>query len=244
MATAQTIERDGSRPNPPLLGALVYLLTNLPLGIAGFVFVTVTVSVGIGTAVIWVGVGILAVAMLAYRGLATLERLRVQAMLGTYVATPYRPLTAGRRWRGRVADPATWKDLAYLVLLLPIGIAEFSLMVAFWSTSLGLALLPIYFRYLPDGAWKLWDWDRPVLVVDSTVEALPFAALGVLLLAVTLLLTKGLGMLHARYARAMLGPSGRRISKLEGLDTAGVIDWSTTPGTGSTAHLSFRPVPR
>ena len=33
-------------------------------------------------------------------------------------------------------------------------------------------------------------------------------------------------MLHARYARAMLGPSERRISKLEKLSTAGAIDWS------------------
>jgi putative sensor protein len=243
MTTARTIERDGSRPNPPVLGALAYLLLNLPLGIAGFVFVVVTMSVGISTAIIWVGVGILAVALLAYRGLATLERLRVQALLGTYIAMPYRPLAEGRRWRGRVADPATWKDLVYLVLLLPIGIAEFTIMISSWTLSLGYLLLPIYYRWLPGGSYRLWDWDRPVMVVDSTLEALPFAALGALLLAVTVVVTKGLGILHARYARAMLGPSGRRIDRLAELDTAGVIDWSTGPGSGSTANLSFRPVP-
>ena len=244
MATAQKIEQDGRRPNPPVLGALAYLLMNLPVGIAGFVFVTVTVSVGVGTAIIWVGVGVLAVSMLAYRGLATLERLRVQALLRTYIAMPYRPLSAGRRWRDRMADPATWKDLVYLVLLLPIGIAEFTIMVGIWASSLSLMLLPFYFRFLPDGAYKLWDSDRPVIVVDSTLEALPFAALGVLLFAVAVVLTKGLGMLHARYARAMLGPSERRINRLAELDTAGVIDWSTGQGSGSTANLSLRPVPR
>lgn len=243
MVAAETIERDGRRPNPPLLGALAYLLLSLPVGIAGFVFVITSLSVGIGTAIIWVGVGILAIAMLAWRGLAGLERLRVQALLGTYIASPYRPLPAGRRWRTRVKDPATWKDMVYLVLMLPIGIAEFALMVSFWATSLSLTLLPVYFRFLPDGSYKLWDSERPVIVVDSTVEALPFAALGLLLLAVTVVLTKALGALHARYARAMLGPSQHRINKLEGLNTAGAIDWSSEWDSTRGANLSFRPVP-
>ena len=38
---------------------------------------------------------ILAAAVLAWRGAAQLERARVHAMLGTYIASPYRPLPNG-----------------------------------------------------------------------------------------------------------------------------------------------------
>ena len=72
------------------------------------------------TAIIWVGVAVLALSALAMRGMAGLERMRVHAMLGTYVATPYRPLPApSSRWTTRLKDPATWKDMVYLVLMLP-----------------------------------------------------------------------------------------------------------------------------
>lgn len=235
-----TTERDGTRPNPPLLGSLLYLVMNLPIGIATFVFVVTTLSVGLGTVIIWVGLAVLAVAMLAWRAFAQVERARVRTMLGTYVATPYRP-DEGRRWATRVKDPATWKDMAYCVLLLPIGIAEFTLMVVCWATSLWLLTLPIYWSWLPD-TWRPVVWDQPFFQVDSWPGTLPWAALGVLVLAMTIALTKALGTLHARYARAMLGPSGRHISKLEQLSTAGAIDWSSEWPT--TAETSYRPVTR
>jgi len=222
-----TTERDGTRPNPPLLGSLAYLVMNLPIGIASFVFVVTTVAVGASTVIIWVGLAVLAVSMFAWRGFAQVERARVHAMLGTYIASPYRPAPAeGKRWSTRIKDPATWKDMAYCVLLLPIGIAEFTLMVTFWATSLWLVTLPIYWSWLPD-AWRPVVWDQPFFQVDSWPETLPWAALGVLVLAMTIALTKALGTLHARYARALLGPSQHHLSKLETLNTAGAIDWST-----------------
>jgi Putative sensor len=238
-----TTHRDGTRPNPPLLGSLAYLAMNLPIGIGTFVFVVVAMSVGISTAIIWVGVAVLALAMLVMRGMAGLERLRVHAMLGTYVATPYRPLPAKGRWLSRVKDPATWKDLAYLVLLMPLGIAEFVIVVVFWSTSLYLTLLPLYWSWVPND-WQIVLWNNhAVASVDSWLETLPFAGLGVLILALAIIVTNALGTMHAVYARAMLGPSQRRIAKLEGLSTAGAIDWSTE-WPPSTTSMSYGPVSR
>lgn len=220
-----TTDRDGTRPNPPLLGSIAYLLLNLPIGIGSFVFVVTTMSVGVGTMVIWVGLGVLAFTLLATRGLTTLERLRVHGMLGTYIASPYRPLPSKGRWLARVKDPATWKDLAYLVLMLPLGIAEFTVVVVLWSVSLYLTFLPLYWEWMP-ADWHAVLWDHPVVSVDTWWGTLPFAALGVLILAVAVIVTNALGTMHAVYARAMLGPSERRIAKLEGLSTAGAIDWS------------------
>ncbi len=220
-----TTERDGTRPNPPLLGALAYLVMNLPVGIASFVFVVTTMAVGVSTVIIWVGLAVLALSVLGQRGLVRLERLRVHGMLGTYVASPYRPVGDKNRWLGHLKDPATWKDMVYLLLMLPLGIAEFTIMVVLWSVSLYLTFLPVYWNWIPDD-WQIVLWDHPVVSIDSWIGTLPFAGLGVLLLALTVVVTKGLGVLHARYARAMLGPSERRIAKLEGLSTAGAIDWS------------------
>jgi hypothetical protein len=236
-----TTERDGTRPNPPLLGSLAYLVMNLPIGIASFVFVVTTLSLGVGTVVIWLGLAVLAVSMLVCRGFAQVERARVHAMLGTYIATPYRPLPEKtKRWATRIKDPATWKDMAYCVLLLPIGIAEFTLMVTFWATSLWLVTLPVYWGFLPD-SWRaeVWnDGDNPLFRVDSWTETLPWAALGVLVLAMAVALTRVLGTMHAHYARALLGPSTRRIDKLAELSTAGAIDW--TAEWPNTANVSYR----
>lgn len=237
-----TTERDGTRPNPPLLGSLAYLVMNLPIGIASFTFVVVTMSAGVGTVIVWVGLAVLAVAMLGMRGMATLERLRVHAMLGTYVASPYRPLPGRSRWLARVKDPATWKDMVYLLLMLPLGIAEFTIMAVLWSVSLYLTLLPVYWTWIPED-WQMVLWDHSVVDVDSWLSTLPLAGLGVLLLAFTIIATKGLGTLHALYARAVLGPSRRRIAKLDGLSTAGAIDWSAE-WPNSTATTSYGPVSR
>jgi Putative sensor len=224
-----TTERDGTRPDPPLLGSLAYLVMNLPIGIASFVFVVTFVSVGVGTVIIWVGLAVLAVAVLAWRGAAQLERLRVHAMLGTYIANPYRPLPEaglGRQVGARFKDPATYKDMTYHLLMLPIGIAEFTIMVTSWATSLWLLLLPVYYPWMPED-WYPTTWHHGFMRVDSWAGTLPWAALGVLCLAVAVALTKWLGTMHARYARAMLGPSQQRIDRLHTLDTAGVIDWNT-----------------
>jgi len=233
---ATTTERDGTRPNPPLWGSLAYLLMNLPIGIAGFVFVVTTMSVGISTVIIWVGLGVLALAVLVWRGAARLERLRVHAMLGTYVADPYRPLPEGAgRWVARFKDPATWKDMAYFVLLLPVGIAEFTISITTWSVGIYLSLLPLYWSVMPND-WQVVLWDGHFFGPDSWIGTLPWAAAGVLVLALSVVITKGLGTLHARYARAMLGPNPRRVSQMEQLNTAGAIDWSTPMNFGQVTR--------
>jgi len=237
-----TTERDGTRPDPPLLGALAYLVMNLPIGIASFVFVVTTLSVGVSTVIIWVGVAVLAVSILVWRGFAQVERARVHSMLGTYIASPYRPLPErGGRWVTRIKDPATWKDMVYLLLMLPVGIAEFTIMVSFWASGLWLVALPLTFTWLP-ADWRPEIWHLTVLDTDVWPETLPWAALGVLLVAMSIALTKVLGTLHARFARAMLGPSERRIDRLAGLSTAGAIDWSAE--WPQSADLHSRPVSR
>ncbi|OZM69983.1 two-component system sensor kinase [Amycolatopsis antarctica] len=207
----EDVQHGDTRPAPGFWGSLTYLLLNFPLGILAFVLLTTWAAVGVGTAIIWLGVPLLALLVLGWRGAARLERARLYALLDTWVPMPYRSLPEGsqrERWKARLGDPATWRDLAYLVLLFPLGIAQFTLMVAFWATSLSLVALPVYFRYLPGGTFHLpsdgWSW----FAVDSTFEALPWAALGVFFAALSVALTKAIAGAHARFARVLLGPAG------------------------------------
>lgn len=207
------VEHDGTRARPPLGGSLAYLLMNMPLGIVWFTLVTTLLTVGVSTAIIWVGLPITALAILLWRGGADVERARAYALLDTYIPAPYRTLPEGRqlaRWKVRIRDVATWRDLAYLLILLPVGIVQFALTVSFWATSLGLVALPIYYRFLPSGAYHFPSYNVRWINVDSAVEALPWAALGVLFIALSVKLTRALAGTHARFARDLLGPSGRR----------------------------------
>ncbi|MDQ0377101.1 sensor domain-containing protein [Amycolatopsis thermophila] len=205
-------EVDGTRPRPGVLGSLGYLLTNLPLGVAGFSAMVTLFTAGLSTAIVWVGLPVLAAAVLIARAAGRFERDRVHRLLGTYVATPYKPLPPGGlkgRWKARISDGATWRDALYLVLLLPIGIAEFVTVVTFWSVGLALVTLPFYCTYLPGGAYFFPGYDLRWIVVDSPVDALPWAALGLLVLALAVTVTRALGSAHARFVRAMLGPGPR-----------------------------------
>lgn len=168
-------------------------------------------AVGLGTVVVWAGLPVLALLVLGARAAGRFERARVHALLGAYVVTPYRPLPSANwrlRWRARVLDGATWRDMGYFVLLLPIGLAEFVIVVTSWSVGLGLAGLPVYYRWLPGHVFVVVD-DHPWVVVDSVVKALPWAAAGLVVLALAVVLTRALGAGHARFARLVLGPGPR-----------------------------------
>jgi hypothetical protein len=206
------------RRDPPFGGSVVFLLMNLPLGVVAFALLTSFAAAGLGTAVGWVGVGLLAVLVLAVRGAARMERARVYALLDRYIDLPYLPLPAGKqglRWKARLKDLSTWRDLLYFFVLFPLGVVEFVLVTAFWSTSLALAGLPIYFRWLPGGEYRFPSEEVRWLTVDSTVEALPWAALGVLFIALSVALTRALAGTHARLAEALLGPTVAQRRRME-----------------------------
>ncbi|WP_410572105.1 sensor domain-containing protein [Amycolatopsis sp. cmx-4-61] len=206
------------RRDPPFGGSVVFLLMNLPLGAVAFGLLTAFTAAGVGTAVVWVGVGLLAVLVLAVRGAARVERARVYALLDRYIDLPYLPLPAGKqvvRWKARLKDPSSWRDFAYFALLFPVGLVEFVLVTTFWATSLALVALPVYFRWLPGGEYRFPNSEVPWLTVGSTVEALPWAALGVLFVALSVALTKALAGTHARLAEGLLGPTVAQRRRME-----------------------------
>ena len=125
---------------------ILYLLLALPLGVVEFSVLVTAISFGFGTAITLIGIPVLVATIWIARWLANLERSLIGRLVGVEIPSPYRPDPVGGRWwrriTARLADPATWKDLAFLLLQLPLGILSFSVTVAVLGFGLRLLAAP------------------------------------------------------------------------------------------------------
>jgi signal transduction histidine kinase len=189
----------------------IYLLVSMAFGLFWFVFLTVAITLSLGLTLIWVGVPLLALVMLIWRGGAMLDRQLMRAAFGLKIPSPYRPLPPGRnpvrKWGALAADPATWKDLGYLALLFPITLAEFVVSAFVWATTAALLTLPVSVLL---GNVLTITTDRWTYVVDDPVQALPWSAIGILALVISMYAARVMGIGHAAYARLLLGPSEKQ----------------------------------
>ncbi len=146
--------------------------------------------------------------MVVSRGFAHVERSRAASLLGLELADPVTPLPAASWWRRlleRARSAARWKEVGYLLLLLPLGVLNIVLVTAAWCGSLALVALPVYVSALPGGTAKFWFFDVAA-GGDAWIVALVGLA-GLVLLApwVTLVL----GRLDAITCSWFLGPDER-----------------------------------
>jgi len=185
----------------PWVDAL-FLLTSFPVGLVSFVTLVVMISLGAGLAIIWIGLPILVLAILGWRQAAGLERWRIGAFLGVPIPDPHQPWPAGsvwRRLRTMLADPAVWRDLAYWILLFPIGVAELVLVVALVTVTVSLLAAPFSYSSV--------DINFGSVHVHTLPAALGLMLLGVVAAPVTALLICGAAWLHGQLARVLLGPN-------------------------------------
>ncbi|WP_312872813.1 sensor histidine kinase [Kibdelosporangium persicum] len=208
---------DGRQHQPGAVGANVYLFTSFIMAVTWLPVVAALLASSFGTLVVWVGFPLLTATMMLIRGFARMERRLVYATLGYYVPDPYRPIPPGMfGWfKGRFRDPATWRDLLYLFVLLPMSVVSFAWMVAFWSAGIGLASLPLWYRWVDGGYMVFGSVRGAAYVVNSFDDTLIPALVGVLLLALALVTTRWLGVVHGKLARALLGPSKATLLEAE-----------------------------
>jgi len=202
---------NAARRKAGLLPSALYLLLNLVLSWAGFVLLAVALFGGVLTAVIWVGVPILAFTMYVWRGLATLDRRLTGGLMRRDIGTPYRPLPdVGwlRRWRARITDPATWRDLIWLLPVAPVlSFVWMILNAVFWVNAAVLSSIWIWYRWVDHGHPQLagfGDWN---LVIHSTSQGLEWLPAGLLCGLIGYFVTLGTARAHAGIARALLGPT-------------------------------------
>ena len=190
----------------PYVSAL-FLVLNFALGVFWFVVLVTLLATGIGTAITLIGIPILVITMLIWRGGAMFERWRSRVMFGDDIPSPYKPLPGGSLWKDiktRLGDSATWLDLAYLLLLFPLGLAEFIATAFALSFPLSLIALPSYFwgaepNIGPASGWRIDTWP----------EALIGSAVGLLILPIAVVVIVGFSRGHRALAKWMLGGMGR-----------------------------------
>jgi signal transduction histidine kinase len=133
--------------------ASLHLLLDMPLGIAWFVIAIVGLSVGVGlVALALVGLAILAATVFAGRLIGIVERTRADALLGIQVTPPparARPKGTWAGLRSFLTDPVGWKGLGYGMLMLPLGIINFTIVVTTWAIALAGTTYPLYGWWVP-----------------------------------------------------------------------------------------------
>ncbi|WP_241661262.1 sensor histidine kinase [Thermomonospora catenispora] len=196
--------------------AAVYLVTGLGFGLAWFIGLAVGLTLSLALTILWVGIPLLALMMLLWRGGAMLERRLLRLAFGVTVPDPYRPMpgSAGllAKWRAMAADPATWKDLLYLGLRLPVGMVEFTVSVGVWSAA-GLLLAAPVLTVVGDSV--VINLGGPLVYsADDPLTALPLTAVGVVLLLPALYVTRAMAILHLGYGVLLLGPSRAQAERI------------------------------
>src|SRR4051812_47967692 len=154
-------------------------------------------------------------------GLGRVERTRFASLLDLELDPPYPPLPKASFWRHllqRITTPGRWREIGYLLLLLPLGVVTFTAAVVTWCGSFALIALPLYVGALPGGTAKFGLFE---IGDDRTaIAAAVVGAIGVLLLAPWT--TVAMGKLSALAGRHLLGAPRRDEleAKVEELDAS------------------------
>jgi signal transduction histidine kinase len=199
-----------------------YILASFPIGGLAFTYFVTMLSLGLGLLIIWLGIPVLVATVASAKWFARGERRRAgwllrQPILSLYLP-PHRRGMLGYLHTA-IGDSAVWKDLVWLVILLPVfGLCAFTLAVCFWATALGIIFMPVWSWSIPGGV----DWG--LFTIDTIHEAFAVIPLGVVLFALTIPFTRALAMGMGSFAGSLLAPSERRrVAELE-RTRAGAVD--------------------
>jgi signal transduction histidine kinase len=112
-------------------------------------------------------------------------------------------------WR----ENATWAQIGYALLRLPVSAAAAAISILAWSVGLILVALPAYAWAMPSGGPTLGD-----TVLHTTAGLTLSVVVGVLLLLAAPQLARGLAIADGALARQLLGPRrdlAARVTELE-----------------------------
>jgi uncharacterized membrane protein len=193
--------------DPRAYTSLFFMILSLATGVIYFTFVIAGLSLSAGFAVLIVGIPFFLLFIGVARVISLAEGRLIEAMTGARM--PRRPPHPGSprglwsRVGGMLTDRRTWSTLAYLVLMLPLGIVYFVVAVTGLSVSISFIFAPLFALAERVGwahehvqlnpAWLDTIWSLPLLMVA-----------GVLLLTALMHVARGVGRLHAAFAKALL----------------------------------------
>lgn len=206
-----------------VLNDSLFLILTFGLGLAWFISLVTLLAVGFGLVIVWVGMPILAATFgLAIWG-AQLERSRIRVFLGVNIPNPYlnlgdepAPLRRAhgiiaklrhpmldvffkRAWRF-VRSAQLWRDIVYLLLLLPLGCLG---LIVVW---LPVPFLAAPFIVVLGGDASTFFWN-----IDNLFEALLAFIAGAVVLVPSSMLVNIVANLNGEMGRRFLAPSTEEV---------------------------------
>ncbi len=191
--------------------SLFYMLLALITGIVYFVLVVVGLSFSAGLAVLIIGVPFFLAFVAMTRVISMGEGRLLEAVSGERM--PRRPLHPGppAAWWSRIGamlmDARTWTTLAYLIVMLPLGILYFVIAVVGLSLGLSFTAAPIVDIAqrlgLLDGRVSVYGPAMPGWIASPVGDVLLFV-LGLLVVTLLMHTARGTVRMHARMAKSLL----------------------------------------
>ena len=184
-----------------------YLLLGLVLATAWFTLLVTALSVSLSLVVVaLLGIPLLLATWYAVRAFANVERGLANVLLGTNLrAAPMASRQRGNLWVRLVAlsrERSRWRELAYLLVRIPVGIATFVITVVALAVPLALIWAPIHARQVDD----FGDWSGSTQLHDllSSPWSWGLIPLGLGLLVVSIHLLNGLAGRCGRWSAGQL----------------------------------------
>ena len=190
---------------------LTYLLLGLPLGTVWFAVLIAGVSVGFSMLIVaLLGIPILLGLWYVIRSFANIERRLASTFLGQRLASaPLSPPVTGKLWarlRSMSEDRDRWRELGYLMLRFPVGIATFTVAVTLTTTSVAVVYAPFYARYV---SHSFGNWSMATRL-DRIASGSPWSWLlvpaGAMALIASFNIVNVMARASGRWAAAWLGP--------------------------------------
>ena len=181
----------------------------LGLAVASQLGVVVLVLVVVSAALIpiWIGVPAVIAAIALCRRWADLHRSVAGSLLGREVARPYRPIRSEDNWvaRFRIAasDPATWRDLSWLLANTVVGLVTNILVVTLPLSGLFYATMPLWWPVFTPVGFQILG----LVEVSGGPDLLWGLAYGVAQLILWVWVTPRLMWLNASVTANLLGPT-------------------------------------
>ena len=188
---------------------IAYLLLGLPLGTVWFAALVTGVSVAASMLVVAL-IGIPALLGMWYvtRAFANVERGLANVLLHENLS--YAPVESrhhGNVWvrlRAMSRDRARWREIGYLLLRLPAGVATFTAATVALSTPLWLIWAPFHARIVDDTPFGSWFGASELEDITTSPWATLLVPLGMVLLVAAFHVLNALAQACGRWTTSAL----------------------------------------
>ncbi len=187
-----------------ILNDSIFLLISFVIGLGYFIGFVVMASLGFSLLVLGIGVVILAALAALSIAVAQIERLRIRVFLGVDIPWPYRALDLqgnklAQGWK-ILKTPFVWRDIAYLLLLFPVGILELVLVLFPWPYLLA-PVVTLFGGTTVANGWVISNFGEGIVAgIVGLILAVP-VAIGINFVA----------RLHGQMGQWLLSPTSEEV---------------------------------